>query len=450
MTFTVPATVHQMGATRRRSRSSSSLLALLALSFVLWRPVSGGEILYPVLAVLAAASLPRFKKPSRWMFQLALLYVTTVLIMMFVGSLRDAPGLGHQSAVWVGGMVIWFLWGNSLTVANIRTVLSVIFVVTIVSATAMVLYVLAQKGILPQLIPSSVLEGQGAGFGENQLGTEIRFYGLSTLAGAGPLAAAGAFAPRATLLPARGLMLLAAGSSALAVTVAGRQAILVVTLLAPLMLLAIYRLLADRTGRPSRVPPWLVIGSPVIFLLAVVIAGTAVLGQIGIALSDGAYVFAGIGTPQNVSSNLRASQAKELVSAWGDHPLFGAGLGAILESGYARNYERPWMFELQYHQLLFNGGLIAAIFGLAILAMVFAGAKAAVRVMPLERSTLAVVLVGALGMSAANASNPYLQAIGHWWAVALGLGVIGAVLRHTTSGCARATSSPAHLRNHIT
>jgi hypothetical protein len=43
--------------------------------------------------------------------------------------------------------------------------------------------------------------------------------------------------------------------------------------------------------------------------------------------------------------------------------------------------------------------------------------------------TLVATSVAALSMLVANASNPYLQAVGHVWSVALVLGVANALLR---------------------
>jgi hypothetical protein len=407
-------------------------LAMLPLALVLWRPVSGGELLYPALAALAFLSLVAARRPTVWLLRVSGLLLGSVVLMLLIGSMNDNPGLMHQASVWIGAPIIWLLWANSFTEDHIRSLLRVILVVCTVSATVMVVYVGSQEGLLPQVIPPGMLEAQGAGFGETAIGTsQIRFFGLSTLAGAGPLAAAGVLAGRSTMLPSKGLMIVAAIATSTAAVVAGRQAILVVTVLAPVVFIVARRALArqPKTRSTIRIHPAVVVSLPVVFLAATWAASRGAFEVVTSSLKNAAYVYAGLGAPLDLESRVRTEQASQLLWGWSEDPFFGAGLGAALPTGFVRSTDRPWQFELQYHQLLYNGGLVGVLLVAFLLWVAFLGMREAARRRPDQVPTLAVTLTAALGMLAANASNPYLQAVGHWWAVTLVLGVTNALLR---------------------
>src|SRR5207244_3254495 len=61
----------------------------------------------------------------------------------------------------------------------------------------------------------------------------------------------------------------------------------------------------------------------------------------------------------------RTIQKPYLMAGFARAPLLGSGFGAY--AGYLRSEERPWTYELTYHRLLFNVGLV----GLAVLGALF-------------------------------------------------------------------------------
>ena len=56
------------------------------------------------------------------------------------------------------------------------------------------------------------------------------------------------------------------------------------------------------------------------------------------------------------SEDERSIQKGFLLNSFFDHPFFGSGFG--VGAGYQRSESRVWLYELTYHQLLFNFGLI--------------------------------------------------------------------------------------------
>ena len=414
--------------------SLRSVLGMVCLAYVLWLPVSNGQVLYPLLAVLAAVSLIGAKAPSDWFLRSGGGCLLAVILMAFVGSLNANPGLLQQLLLWGGGLVLWGSWANGITSAGIRRVLDLVVVVSGLLSATIVLYVAGQLGVIPSVLPASVVGMQGAGFDLPGGSTAVRFYGLSTLAAAGPLLAAGAVARPDTLLPSRRLVLPAAILGVLAAVLAGRRAVLVVTVLAPFLYLLLTSAL--RGGlRKLRIGTGWVLAAPSLAMAAILSWHAGPIVRAREAIGDAIFVYTGLGTNSGTKAGgdtLRAQQTGELLGAWADHPVLGTGLGSIIP-GYERSAENPWMFELQYHQLLFNGGVLGVlILGLAAALIAVTTVRVA-RQVPEHLPVIAVTGIGALGMLFANASNPYLQAVAHWWAIALFVGVVNALDRDSGS-----------------
>ena len=65
------------------------------------------------------------------------------------------------------------------------------------------------------------------------------------------------------------------------------------------------------------------------------------------------------------SEDERSRQQGYLLDGFSNSPAFGSGFGAY--AGYLRSDERPWTYELTYHQMLFNIGIV----GVAVLSSLF-------------------------------------------------------------------------------
>lgn len=61
----------------------------------------------------------------------------------------------------------------------------------------------------------------------------------------------------------------------------------------------------------------------------------------------------------------RSIQKRFLVDSFFDYPVFGSGFG--VGAGYQRSETRIWLYELTYHQLLFNFGIV----GILIIAILY-------------------------------------------------------------------------------
>lgn len=60
----------------------------------------------------------------------------------------------------------------------------------------------------------------------------------------------------------------------------------------------------------------------------------------------------------NVSNNIRSQQLTELLYEFSQYPVIGKGFGSTLSSGYYRNIDIPYSFELSYIELLYKLGVV--------------------------------------------------------------------------------------------
>lgn len=416
-------------------------LAALGFVYVILRPVSSNNLLVPLLALLgltAAATWLQSGQPLAAPWRL-LWYLQLLLgaIGVAVASVNDNPGLVNGSLVYVAAPILFWIYAGSLSPGSLKAMLKGLVVATSVLATGILLYVLGQQGVLPEILPGALLQENGAGFSEVGGSTEIRLYGLSSLAAAGPVWCASLLVERDELLPDRRWRIYAAVSSVGAAIVGGRRAILVLIVLTP-VLLWVCRLVISgkRPQREAVTRPRLLQVSVVLLGLVLVLGSLAIYPQL---YPSAAFTKAARGTqglllsssdsklPVDGDVAVRREQAGRLLAAWSDAPLLGRGFGAVLQN-YQRSDERPWNFELQYHLLLFQTGLVGLLVVAAMVLTVVQGLRAAASAFPALLSSLLVTATGGLAMLIANATNPYLQAPGHMWAVYLPLAVANVML----------------------
>lgn len=416
-------------------------LALLLFGYVLARPVSNNHVLVPVLGViglLAAGTVLVTRRRLDAAFVPALL-ITFLFALVGLASGPTNPGFTGAVLVFIAAPLLWWTCAVAVDERTMRGLFTTAAVVTVFVGGTIALYVAQNTGALPALLPGWLLEQYGAGYGElsgSQLGgadyTEVRFYALSTLVATGPMWIGSLFVTRDRLLPPWWLRALAAAAATAGALSGGRRAIALVMVLAPVLLWAL-RWAVARAGAPTtpgRGGPLLLVGGLAGLLALVFDPGLLGRGVVGAALNSlssfvtgRTFVGASAGEDQ-----IRVHESEVLLRAWSEAPLFGHGLGATI-SGYWRDPVEPWRWELQYHGLLLQTGVVGVLLVLLGAAATAAAVLRAVRARPDLTPSLLVACTGAAGMLIGNASNPYLQAPGHVWAIFLPVAVANLMLR---------------------
>ena len=205
---------------------------------------------------------------------------------------------------------------------------------------------------------------------------------------------------------------------------AGRRALLLVTMLTPLLILILgsfqppkERLLVRRSlGRVTLV---LVLGVGLAVLLlrpiyAITFEGIADRFSAGFDFSA---------TTLDDSPADRSQQYIALVRGWAEYPLIGAGLGASAH-GSIRSEIMPWAYELYYLALLFQTGLLGFLAYTAGIVWIYSSGIGIIKRGGVDSQLLIPILVGTSGLLIANGTNPYLARFDGIWVIFLPLAFI--------------------------
>lgn len=431
--------------TDRKKFDVPALLLGGCLVYIMLRPVGASTILYSLLGLMGITGVwinfSRRQHINRYLKNSAVLAFVVAALGIGVGA--SNPGLINGLLTWVIAPAVFWVWAVALQGRVLRTTLYAAALGTILLSGMILLYVGAESGSLPNILPPALLEEVGAGFDGTGESTAIRLYGLSTLAAAAPMWVASLMAGKHHMLPSYLIRTVAAVTASSAALLGGRRAIVVVICLTPIIVWLMKMLVHQ--GQSIRIPALSVIAAPFVLALALVaapkISESPALQAAWIAVRD---LF-------NPSANsldgaVRREQIGELVNGLAQSPVFGHGFGATLESGYSRSSDRPWNFEMQYHLIGFQVGLL----GLALLAVaalfVFVGARVGAKNDPEMRPVLIVTGAAGISMAIANATNPYLQAPGHMWAIFIFIGAVNAALMARTEIAERTGNEERKIR----
>ena len=418
--------------------------ALLLFGYVLARPVSTNQVLVPVLAATGALAAGTLFLARRRLAPPLVPAVFVTFAFALVGLLAGAtnPGFTGGFLVFVAAPLLWWMAATAVDERTLRAAFTTMAVVTVFVGATIALYAAGNTGAVPQLVPSWLLDQYGAGFGGGQY-TEVRLYGLSTLVAAGPLWIASLFVGRDGLLPPHWLRLIAAIAATAGTMTGGRRALALVLVLAPFIAWAVRVVLqrrrAERATVQGRVLVLAMAGLAVVGFMPGLLTG----GVIGAAWQSLASYVTGAAFPGSSAADdrLRAYQADRLLDQWTDAPLFGHGFGATID-GFARDPVEPWRWELQYHGLLFQTGIVGVLLIAVGAILTVSAVIRAARVRPDLVPSLVVSCTGAAGMLIGNATNPYLQAPGHVWSIFLPIAVANVMLCSRERRGVATTSGP--------
>jgi O-Antigen ligase len=291
-----------------------------------------------------------------------------------------------------------------------------------------IFFSLSELNILPR-IPyqeSMFAEGDlGAGFSDGSAG--LIFPGINSLPFLFPFLIAALVvhgSPRMGTSISRVWILIALVLNLPLVLLSGRRAIDVVTILAPVLTLALgyfqppkERLLLLKSLRRVTVA-----------LVLLVVLGIPLLGTVyGITFQGLTDRFsAGFDfspSNQSDSSTGRIEQYLALTSGWAESPLIGKGLGASASSSI-RSELFPWSYELYYLHLLFQTGLLGFAAYAAGVGWIYWSGIRIIKQGGANSRFMVPVLVGTAGFLIAAGTNPYLTRFDGIWVIFLPLAFI--------------------------
>lgn len=433
---------------RPPSPTRADLVTLLSitvlLGYVLFLPVSNNAVLYPAFALiglLAGATVIRTSaRTPRALIAVIVLALALGMTGTMIAVIRGNDGLLFAFLVFFASPALYALCAWGATARSVRWFLRVAAVATIAIAIPLLLFVAGEAGTMPQLVPAwwADLTGLGATFGGGT--SQARSFNLSSLAALGPLWAASLVVGQDRLLPHWSVRAVCAVAAAGAAFVSSRDAITLVIVVAPVVAIVVGRVLRHRPSLrgipPRRAVLALAAGALLAVLMIPLLPAIVGFGPVSRALAAVGTFLGGPSTTASAVDSIRTDQAEALLRGWAMNPIFGSGFGARVPD-YARTSERPWVLELQYHLLLFNVGLVGVLIvcGIAVCSTVLL--RTAARSTPALVPTLTATTTTGLAMLMANATNPYLQAPGHMWALFLPLAVAVVMTRSGDGAGAR-------------
>lgn len=102
----------------------------------------------------------------------------------------------------------------------------------------------------------------------------------------------------------------------------------------------------------------------------------------------------------------RSIQATFLINGFLDNFFWGTGFGG--NAGYLRSDISPWLYEMTYHQVLFNFGLVGAVLFVTLALYMFYGTFQKMMSDPGRTQGALPILCGISGVLIGSYSNPYL------------------------------------------
>ena len=412
----------------RFRRAAPAVLIVGTFSWMFFLPVSHAEILYPLMGLLglAAAWAVWRRDPDIDVHVWAVAFFVVAL-----GIYGNALGITNPFpvstfAVFLIAPAMYLVCVAAATTSALRSFMIAAVIGTLLVSVILLVFIAGEAGVVHQLVPSWVITNLDLKATFRDGASQARSWGLSSLNGLGPIWVASLFVRRHVLLPPWWLRLVCAVLALATAVLSARDAITLVMLLAPFIALLL-RVTLFRTRRtpiwlPKRPWQWITIGAAVLVAAILVIPRVLSSGPIASVLSAIGSFFGVTSASGDANQSIRSTEASYLLNGWSLNPIFGAGFRSVVP-GYARASEIPWSLELQYHVLLFSVGLIGVTIALCALVAGILFLRKAVVAAPDYMPILLVTTTGAIAMLIANATNPYLVAPAHQWAIFLPLAV---------------------------
>lgn len=411
------------------------IINIIAFAYVLVLPTSHNYILYPVFLLIGVSSLSIFiirKQPiPRSMLLLAIIWLLFVGYGSLVAIINQNEGLTQTLVFLLFAPILFFVWSLSIDKWFITVFMWIALIATIFISLLVILHIKAESGDWIQVLPDFILKGFGLNATFEDQASQITAYNLGLLIPLSAIWVSSLFIKDGHYLPPRWLRILVAIIASIATFAAGRQVIALVLLATPFILFLVWLVMKRSVVSKIKIKEWLqAIWLPVsayiagVFFLSwltnldifkpVQILYNSILSFFGRQPSTG-------GDFTSSDQSIRSSQIRELTDSWLERPMFGHGFAAVVSD--PSRHDAEWKAELQYNLFLAWTGIVGAtlLIAVGVIAVIFLR-KSALKAGNL-RAVLIATSTGALTMLIANATNPYLQAPGHMWAIFLPLGI---------------------------
>lgn len=212
----------------------------------------------------------------------------------------------------------------------------------------------------------------------------------------------------------------------------GRRALLVGYVLTPVILIVATQVLGTRRAK---------------FVVPAVAFCASAIAAVTVLHVDLAATFTDLTTGNKaIGDEIRIVQFQSLMDGWAEHPIFGAGIGAVAR-GPVRSIETPWAYELSYMALLFTVGIVGVLIYATAVGDIIRRTVSVARASDESRPWAIPVLAGLASFLVGNATNPYLLRFDSMWVLFLPIAVLNVTAirreREVQAVAEAATAGPA-------
>lgn len=404
------------------------MLTFPTVSKILYLKVVLLGIVLVLIGIATLFSRRRWLHPTIGLWTLFLAAVSLFFVVR--GFYLEAPGAADTARVYVLWPLIYLVLMVGASRPKILLALQRILVIaTIFIGIQGGIYLLSGLGILQWDHVVDLLslgwKEQAIGFHEGYIGMATP--GLNSLPFLIPftIAVLATDVLRGTRRAVRKIWLwLACILGLFMVLISARRALVLVTILAPLLIWLFLQFQPARERELARKSLGRVVLTSTVGVVVLVIGLSFVYQfnardlfqrvQEGFNFQD---------TTFDAGADARRQQFLALLNGWYEHPLLGAGHGASAY-GSIRSETMPWGYELSYVALLFQTGLLGFLAYTAGVIWIYRTALAAIRAGGEPAASILPIMVGMSAFLIANATNPYLGKFEEIWVIFLPLAFI--------------------------
>lgn len=388
-----------------------------------------------LVMVVAVGALIRGRSALHPIVALWALFLSIVSFFFVLrGFLEGTPGATHAAQIYVIWPLIYLvLVAGASRTRILKGLQQVLILSTIFIGIQGGVYLLTSLGVLSENRYAELLwlrwEDQSVGLHEGYIG--MQFPGLNSL----PFLLPFALATLATRVSpgtpgaVRKVGLWLACYSGLFMMVAsGRRALILITMLAPLLtwFFTYFKPTSERHLTGYSLVRFIVI---LVLPVAIFAVGVNLVHQFDMQnlfgrVSEG-FDFGA--TTVDEGGAARHQQYSALLRGWYENPLLGAGHGASAY-GSIRSEQRPWEYELSYLALLFQCGVLGFIAYASGVVWIYRKGIEVIRFGGALGQDMLPLLVGMTSYLVVNSVDPYLSRFDGIWAIFLPLAFINYAL----------------------
>jgi len=299
--------------------------------------------------------------------------------------------------IWI--LLYYFLQVPLIGQSGSRFIFNCALIATLLICIYNITFLLNSMKIIPDTIITNAEMGANIGIHEGYI--QLSAHNIGTLMFLAPMALAAVLGGYFSSPKEKSFGVCLLIISTIIVILSGRRALLFIVLISPILTWFIWIIVNKQKSIKVRY-------SIARFYLFLIFLGCSIaIGLIAFTQWDFQDFLLRITGAFTDDDGIRIAQGKALLDGWKESPFWGHGFG-IGVNGVVRDTQAPWVYELSYHLLLHNVGIIGLAWWLVVISTPIFYAIKIIRQRTELQKIMVPLIVGEISFLIANATNPYL------------------------------------------